>query len=117
MYAADPLLSFDEAMRCLRRSAAPPDGACDKGDWAAPSGDPYAPEGKQRSPCFGYGIPDAAALVTMARDGTCAASYGGCDTDIQCGAGFYCDEPTRECIKLPPEKKRDDTGCSIVLID
>jgi len=119
MYAANPLLNFTEAMRCIRQSAAKPTSAiCDAGGWNDPVGDPYAPSGMQRSPCFGYGIPDTAALVTMARDGTCSAPYSGCDTDTQCGGGFYCDESTRECIKLPPEKKKEpDNGCSLTLID
>lgn len=119
MYAANPLLTFTEAMRCIRQSAVkPPTTTCPAGEWSDPVGDPYAPSGMQRSPCFGYGIPDAAALIAMARDGTCSAPYGGCDTDAQCGGGFYCDEPTRECIKLPPEKKKEpENGCSLTLID
>ncbi len=116
MYAANPLLTFAEAMRCIRQSAVKPaTTTCDAGGWSDPVADPYAPSGKQRSPCFGYGIPDAATLTTIARDGTCAESYSGCSTDAQCGSGFYCDQPTHQCVKTPP--KKDTGGCSLTLID
>lgn len=117
MYAANPLLNFTEAMRCIRQSAVKPaTTTCAAGGFTVPTDDPYAPAGKERSPCFGYGIPDAAALVAMARDGSCGVAYNGCDTDAACGSGFYCDETARECIKYPPSKQKEG-GCSLTLID
>ena len=118
LYAANPLLSFGEAQRCLRLAAVrPPTTTCAEGGWSAPADDPYAPAGAERSPCYGYGIPDAAALVTMARDGTCGAPYDGCNTDADCGSGFRCDETTGECVKKPFSAGGKDGGCSLVLIE
>jgi len=118
MYAANPLLSFAEAHRCLRLAAKrPPTTTCAAGEWSMPMSDPYAPTGKEHSPCFGYGIPDASVAVIAARDGTCGTPYAGCDNDTACGSGFLCDETTRECYKKPLSSPSSGGGCTLLLAD
>ncbi len=117
MYAANPLLSFAEAQRCLRLAAVrPPTTTCAEGEWSVPENDPYAPADGERSPCYGYGILDAATLVTVARDGTCGASYDGCATDDECGSGFRCDTVSGECVKKP-FSSGSGGGCALMLLE
>ncbi len=117
LYAANPLLSFAEAQRCLRLAAVrPPTTTCAAGEWETPDDDPYAPAGAERSPCYGYGIPDAATLVRIARDGTCGPSYAGCATDAECGGGFRCDRESHECVKKSPSPS-SGSGCALVLFE
>ncbi len=117
MYAANPLLSFAEAQRCLRLAAVrPPTTACAEGEWNAPENDPYAPAGTECSPCYGYGIPDAAKLAAIARDGTCGAPYDGCATDRDCGSGFRCDTASSECVKKP-FSSGSSGGCALMLLE
>lgn len=118
LYSANPLLSFAEALTCLRGHTAAPEADCPAGGWTASSGDPYAPAGAQRSPCFGFGLPDAGALLGAARDGSCGPAYDGCDTDAICGEGFTCDTARRECRKtLQPERPAASGGCMLVTLD
>ncbi len=117
LYSANPLLFFAEALTCLREHTIAPTADCPAGGWTSSSGDPYAPEGAQRSPCFGFGLPDIEALLSGARDGSCGLVYDGCDTDAACGAGFTCDTVRRECRKtLQPERPAASGGCALVIM-
>ena len=81
MLAAKPDMTFNEAMNCIKVSAYKPSTTCSEGAWTTQS-DTYVSNG-QHSPCFGYGIVDANAMVVGAKNGTCGeciptASIDGC---------------------------------------
>ncbi len=91
MLAANPDMTFNEAMNCIKVSAFRPTTACAEGNWTSQSDD-YITNG-QHSPCYGYGIVDANAMVVGAKNGTCGeciptatidgcfSSYAGKDDD------------------------------------
>ncbi len=83
MLAANPDLSFDGAMKCIKSQARKPSTSCTEGSWTMQS-DPYVTDGaKEHSPCFGFGIVDAHAMVVGAKEGSCGkciatSSIDGC---------------------------------------
>lgn len=89
MFSANPNLTFDEALACLRKAAAPSEAVCPWGD-ADQSG---------RSPCFGFGLLDAETLVEKAHSGECG---GRCSNDDECIEGTWCDPNTDLCVFEKP---------------
>ncbi len=115
MFSSNPTLSYAEAMGCLKAAGVKTDASCTVGAWVlenTPS-DPFAPAGKERSPCFGFGIIDFSLLAETARNGTCGSVYSGCTGDAQCGTGFTCNPENHQCEKEPPSSGSSG-GCSLV---
>lgn len=85
MLAANPDLTFSGAMNCVKSSARKPSASCDEGSWTTQDDSWIIDGSKEHSPCFGFGIVDANAMVRNATDGTCieciaTASVDGCYT-------------------------------------
>ena len=95
MLAANPDLSFSGAMNCIKSSAFKPANTCKEGSWTVQSDEWIAEGSKEHSPCYGYGIVDAFAMVKGAKDGTCGtciarANVDGC-FDSYLGKDDNCD--------------------------
>lgn len=86
MLAANPDLTFNEAMNCVKSAAFKPTTSCSEGSWASKS-DEYISNG-EHSPCFGFGIVDANAMVVGAKNGTCGECIATAATD-GCYGNFY----------------------------
>ena len=71
MLAANPDMTISGAMNCIKSSARKPATDCSEGSWSTQSDDWIKGGSKQHSPCFGFGIVDATAMVTGAKNGTC----------------------------------------------
>jgi len=71
MLAANPKLSFSGAMNCIKTSARKPSTKCSEGSWTNQSDEWIVGGSKEHSPCFGFGIVDALAMVTGAKNGSC----------------------------------------------
>ncbi|MBO7126459.1 S8 family serine peptidase [bacterium] len=85
MLSANPNLTFSGAMNCVKSSARKPSANCYEGSWTAQNDEWILGGSKEHSPCFGFGIVDANAMVRNATDGTCpeciaTASVDGCYT-------------------------------------
>lgn len=94
MLAANPQLPFDGAMNCIKSAARKPSTNCSEGSWTMQNDEYLSSGAKEHSPCFGFGIVDAHAMVVGAKEGTCGeciatASVDGCygsylDRDDDC---------------------------------
>ena len=94
MLAANPDLNFAGAMNCIKSSARKPSNSCSEGSWVTQNDDWITTGPKEHSPCFGFGVVDANAMVVGAKEGTCGkcvptASVDGCygnytDRDDDC---------------------------------
>lgn len=73
MLAANPELTFSGAMNCIKSSARKPSNNCSEGAWTMQSDEWIDGGSKEHSPCYGFGIVDANAMVVGAKNGTCGA--------------------------------------------
>ena len=73
MLAANPSLTFSGAMNCIKVSAAKPSASCSEGSWTNQSDEWIEGGSREHSPCFGFGLVDANAMVVGAKNGTCGA--------------------------------------------
>jgi len=71
MLAANPNFKSSGAMDCIKSSARQPSNNCSEGSWEMQNDEWIAAGSKEHSPCYGFGIVDAHAMVTGAKDGTC----------------------------------------------
>ena len=73
MLAANPDLTFSGAMNCIKLSARKPSTNCSEGGWTTQSDEWIEGGSRDHSPCYGFGIVDANAMVVGAKNGTCGA--------------------------------------------
>ncbi len=73
MLAANPDLTFSGAMNCVKSSARKPSNNCSEGSWTMQSDEWIEGGSKEHSPCYGFGIVNANAMVVGAKTGTCGA--------------------------------------------
>lgn len=92
MMASNPDLTFSGVMNCAKASAAKTSKSCSKGGWTTQSDEWLASGSKDHSPCFGFGIVDANAMVNGAKDGTCGACVPTADIDLCFGDGYDRDD-------------------------
>ena len=88
MLAANPSISFSGAMNCIKSSARKPSTSCSEGSWANQSDEWIAGGSKEHSPCFGFGIVDAQAMVVGAKNGTCGECVATSTVD-GCYGNYY----------------------------
>ena len=86
MLAANPDLTISGAMNCIKTSARKPSNNCTEGAWTTQNDEWIEGGSREHSPCFGFGIVDANAMVVGAKNGTCGAciatsSIDGCFGD------------------------------------
>ena len=81
MLAANPDITFSGAMNCVKSSAFKPTTNCSEGGWAAQNDEYIAGGSGQHSPCYGFGIVDANAMVVGAKNGTCGACVATASVD------------------------------------
>ena len=86
MLAANPDFTFSGAMNCIKSQARKPSTNCSEGSWTEQNDEWLFSGSKEHSPCFGFGIVDANAMVSAAKNGTCVncistASVDGCYAD------------------------------------
>lgn len=92
MIAANTDLTFSGIMNCAKASAAKTTRYCSQGDWVSKE-DPYLLSGsKDHSPCYGFGIVDAHAMVNGAKDGTCGECIPTSEIDLCYGEGYGRDD-------------------------
>ena len=94
MLAANPNLDVSGAMNCIKLSARRPSTNCAEGGWTTQNDEWITGGSKEHSPCYGFGIVDANAMVVGAKNGTCGecvatSSIDGCygnnyDKDDDC---------------------------------
>lgn len=92
MIAANTDLTFSGIMNCVKASAAYTTKSCSKGGWAVQSDSWLASGSKNHSPCFGFGVVDANAMVNGAKNGTCGACVSTADMDLCFGDGYDRDD-------------------------
>ena len=85
MLAANPNFVFSGAMNCAKNKTRKPSETCSEGSWTNQNDNWIEYGSKEHSPCFGFGIVDANAMVRGAKDGTCpecivSAPVDGCYT-------------------------------------
>lgn len=73
MLAGAPDLSFSGAMNCVKSSAFKTTKNCAEGGWTTQSDEWLASGSAEHSPCFGFGVIDANAMLVGAKNGTCGA--------------------------------------------
>jgi cysteine-rich repeat protein len=73
MLAGASDLSFSGAMNCIKSSAYKTTKACSEGNWTTQSDKWIASGSAEHSPCFGFGVVDANAMLVGAKNGTCGA--------------------------------------------
>ena len=73
MLAANPDMTVSGAMNCVKISARRPSNSCSQGSWTTQSDEWIESGSREHSPCFGFGIVDAEAMVINAKNGTCKA--------------------------------------------
>ena len=88
MLAANPDLTFSGAMNCIKSSARKPSTNCSEGSWATQNDEWIEGGSKEHSPCFGFGIVDANAMVVGAKNGTCGACIATSKID-GCFGNYY----------------------------
>ena len=88
MLAANPDLTFSGAMNCVKSSARKPSTACSEGSWTNQSDEHIEGGSKEHSPCYGFGIVDANAMVVGAKNGTCGACIATAAID-GCYGNYY----------------------------
>ena len=88
MLAANPDLTFSGAMNCVKVSAFKPSNNCSEGSWTTQSDEWIDGGSRDHSPCFGFGIIDANAMVVGAKNGTCGACIATSSID-GCVGSYY----------------------------
>ena len=88
MLAANPDLTITGAMNCAKVSAYKPSNNCSEGAWAVQSDSWIEGGSKEHSPCYGFGIVDANAMVVGAKNGTCGACIATAEID-GCFGNYY----------------------------
>ena len=88
MLAANPDLTFSGAMNCIKVSARKPSTNCSEGEWTMQDDEWIEGGSKEHSPCFGFGIVDANAMVVEAKNGTCGACIATSKID-RCFGNYY----------------------------
>lgn len=88
MLAANPDFVFSGAMNCVKSKARKPSADCSEGSWATQSDEWLSSGSKEHSPCFGFGIVDANAMVRAAKDGTCPECIASAPVD-GCYGNYY----------------------------
>ncbi len=73
MLAGASDLSFSGAMNCIKSSAYKTTKTCSEGSWTTQSDEWIAGGSAEHSPCFGFGVVDANAMLVGAKNGTCGA--------------------------------------------
>jgi len=68
MLAANPAMTFSGAMNCIKISARKPATECNEGEWTVQDDEWIAAGSKEHSPCFGFGVVDAKAMVENAKN-------------------------------------------------
>jgi len=116
MLSANPELSVDEAIYCLKKSAQmtvlerTQSGQIQKCTvnelWSDRTDDPYI--SAKFNDCYGYGIPDAYEMVRMATSGECSFELKKCTTDEECAEGQFCDVSSGRCFLAKSCSKDED---------
>ena len=88
MLAANPDIEFSGAMNCIKSSARKPSTNCSEGSWMQQNDEWIAGGSKEHSPCFGFGIVDAQAMVLGAKEGTCGSCIATASVD-GCWGSYY----------------------------
>ncbi|MBO7126289.1 S8 family serine peptidase [bacterium] len=88
MLAANPALTFSGAMNCIKSSARKPSNACSEGSWTMQQDEHIEAGSKEHSPCYGFGIVDANAMVVGAKNGTCGECVATSSVD-GCFGNYY----------------------------
>ena len=81
MLAANPNFTFSGAMNCIKSQARKPSENCSEGSWTTQNDDWIFGGSQEHSPCFGFGIVDANAMVRGATDGTCVECIASAPVD------------------------------------
>lgn len=92
MIAANPDLTFSGIMNCAKASASKTSKTCSKGSWVSQADSWLASGSKEHSPCFGFGVVDANAMVNGAKNGTCGACVSTAEIDLCFGDGYDRDD-------------------------
>jgi len=117
--SANPLLTSNQVMSCMKKASTIPDISCPKGDSQR---SPLESDPDQdHSRCYGFGLIDMSKAVEMARNGECGPSYDGC-ADTKCPDHFICDSNSGKCIEdendpLSRYSDPESSGCSAIVID
>ena len=88
MLAANPDLDVSGAMNCIKSSAHRPSTNCSEGGWTNQNDSWIAGGSKDHSPCFGFGIVDAEAMVLGAKNGSCGSCIATSSVD-GCWGSYY----------------------------
>lgn len=92
MLAANPDLTISGAMNCIKVSASKPSTQCSYGGWTNQSDEWIADGSREHSPCYGFGIVDANAMVVGAKNGTCGACIATSEIDGCFGTSYDKDD-------------------------
>ncbi len=92
MLAANQDLTISGAMNCIKVSAAKPSNQCSYGGWTNQSDEWIADGSREHSPCYGFGIVDANAMVVGAKTGTCGSCIATSDIDGCFGTAYDKDD-------------------------
>ncbi|MBP5406240.1 S8 family serine peptidase [bacterium] len=88
MLAANPDLDVSGALNCVKVSARKPSTNCSEGSWTMQNDEWIQGGSKEHSPCFGFGIIDANAMVVGAKNGTCGSCVATAAVD-GCVGNYY----------------------------
>ena len=110
MLAANPDLTFSGAMNCIKSSARKPSNNCSEGGWTLQSDEWIEGGSKEHSPCFGFGIVDANAMVVGAKSGTCGACIATSKIDGCFGDYYDKDDDCDGIVDNGCENSKGGTG-------
>jgi len=71
MLAANPNMDVSGALNCVKVSARKPSVNCSEGAWVNQTDSWISGGSREHSPCYGFGVVDAHAMVVGAKNGTC----------------------------------------------
>lgn len=71
MLAANPKMDVSGALNCVKVSARKPSVNCSEGAWVNQTDSWISGGSREHSPCYGFGVVDANAMVVGAKNGTC----------------------------------------------
>ena len=110
MLAANPDLTFSGAMNCIKSSARKPSNNCSEGNWTMQNDEWIEGGSKEHSPCYGFGIIDANAMVVGAKNGTCGACIATSKVDGCFGDYYDKDDDCDGIVDNGCENSKGGTG-------
>jgi len=116
--SANPLLTSNQVMNCMKKASTIPDISCPKGD--SERSPLISDPDQDHSRCYGFGLIDMSKAVEMAINGDCGPAYDGCE-DTKCPDHFICDSISGKCIEneddpLSRHSDPESSGCSAVIL-